>query len=120
MSESIQSTQTKSNAELLGRGKKVKVSTANKPVKQAIVVRDLYDREEDYDVPHSGSVDEETGRPLYDEAPVPGGRFAVIQKQGANIKIDLLNAKGDVIDADGNILKEAPKLDATNLPLLLV
>jgi hypothetical protein len=59
--------------------------------KAQVVVRDVYNPADDYDVPHSGTTDPVSGKPKYDCAPVRGG---VIQSHTGEI----VNAHGKEID----------------------
>lgn len=56
-----------------------------------------YDPTDDYEIPHSGTVNEETGIPKFDQSPVRGAR--IMTNDGT-----LVNHKGRPIDEDGNII----------------
>lgn len=69
----------------------------NPGLKQRVTVQDVYDPEDDYDVPHSGTVDS-SGKPKYDELPIRGGH--IIAANGEHV-----NSFGKEIDEDtGEVL----------------
>jgi len=59
----------------------------------------VYDPTEDWDVEHNGSIDPDTGAPLYDQSPVKGG--LIIAHNYRHTKLgETVNAEGHEIDVD--------------------
>ncbi len=69
------------------------------PRQSVVAVAPVYNEWDDFEVDHSGTVDLETGRPRYDEAPVAGGNIAKRVRLPNNRTVLVnINAGGQQID----------------------